>query len=70
MPTDAEPSCIVEIVTGTVVAPTHVATPKVAPRVLLIGAFTGSDETHVGSSKYCACAHPGGSAVSGNVNCC
>jgi hypothetical protein len=39
-----DPTGLVEIVA--VVVPTHVATPAVASFALLIGAFTGSDDTH------------------------
>ena len=37
----------IEIIAGTVVAPTQVATPAVMFFALLIGALIGSDETHV-----------------------
>jgi hypothetical protein len=37
---------LTEIVAGIIVVPTQVATPAVAA-TLLIGAFTGSDDTHV-----------------------
>jgi hypothetical protein len=43
-----DPVELTEIVAGTVVAPTQVATPAVAA-TLLIGALIGSDDTHVNS---------------------
>jgi hypothetical protein len=46
MATSTDPAGLVEIVTGTVVAPMQVAIPAVAA-TLLIGALTGSDDTHV-----------------------
>jgi hypothetical protein len=49
---------LTEIVAGTVVAPTQVATPAVAV-TLLIGAFTVSDDTQV---KYCGLVTGSGSA--------
>jgi hypothetical protein len=56
------PAGEIEMVTGTVVAPTQVATPAVAA-ALLIGAFTGSDDTHVklaGLYTTVGTAQPGG----------
>jgi hypothetical protein len=53
---------LTEMVAGVVVVPAHVATPAVAA-ALLIGAFTGSDETQVklaGLATNVGTAHPAG----------